>query len=50
MIKDQKSVTHERKRKLNAVLLPEKPMSQNQRRSVVPALVTHSTSPPLHLE
>lgn len=39
-IKDQKSVTHERKRKLNTVLLPEKPMSQNRRGSVVAALVT----------
>lgn len=41
MIKDQKSVTHERKWKLDAELLPEKPMSQNQRGLVVPATPQH---------
>lgn len=41
MIKDQKSVTHERKWKRGAVGLPEKPMSQNRRGLVVPATPQH---------
>lgn len=41
MIKDQKSVTHESKQKLDAVLLPEKPKSQNQTGLVVPATPQH---------
>lgn len=41
MIEDQKSVTHESKYKLAAVLLPEKPKSQNNTGMVVPVMPQH---------